>query len=102
MAKRIVKEGVVVLREGKRVRPAVGKAFDFTAEEIKQLEKVRPQSIGKLSEVEVDENSTDVDGNGDGAGAGEGVGEGAGAAKATKTTTAKAAKTAAKNSAEGL
>lgn len=97
MAKRIVKEGVVVLREGKRVRPAVGKAFDFTAEEIKQLEKVRPQAIGKLSEVEVDENSTDVDGEGAG-----GAGEGAGSETKTPAKAAKTTKAAAKNSAEGL
>ena len=97
MAKRIVKQGVVVVRDGKRVRPQPGKAFDFTAEEIKQLEEISPNSIAKLSEVEDDPRSKSVEG--EGAGAGEGEGE-----KTTKTAakTTAAKKAAPKGGDEGL
>jgi len=63
MAKRLIKEGILVIRNGKRVRPEIGKVFDLTADEIKQLEGVRPQAIAKVGSVEEDPKSTPVDDN---------------------------------------
>lgn len=62
MAKRLIKEGLLVIRDGKRVRPQIGKVFDLTAEEIEQIERVRPSAIAKLREVEVDPASVPTDG----------------------------------------
>lgn len=60
MAKRIIKEGILVVRDGKRIRPAIGKVFDLTADEIKQLESIRPNAIGKVGGVEEDPASIPV------------------------------------------
>jgi hypothetical protein len=46
MAKRLVKKGVTVVREGKRVRPEI-KNFDFTADEIERITEVDPAALGK-------------------------------------------------------
>lgn len=92
MAKRIINEGITVVRDGKRVRPEIGKAFDLTAEEIAQLEKIRPQAIDKLGKVEDDPRSTDTDKDDDGA-----ADDAAAAAAATKP----AAKTGAKSAGKG-
>lgn len=65
MAKRIIQEGILVVRDGKRIRPQIGKAFDLTAEEIKQLEAIRPSAIANLREIEDDPASTPTDNGGD-------------------------------------
>lgn len=54
MPKRMINEGVIVHRDGKRIRPEIGKMFDLTADEIEQLEKIRPQAISTLKEVQED------------------------------------------------
>lgn len=92
MAKRIINEGITVVRDGKRVRPEIGKAFDLTAEEIAQLEKIRPKAIAKLDKVEDDPRSTDTDTDDDGA-----ADDAAAAAAAAKP----AAKTGAKSAGKG-
>lgn len=61
MAKRLIKEGVLVVRDGKRIRPEIGKVFDLTAEEIKQLEAIRPSAIAKIRDVEEDPASVPTD-----------------------------------------
>lgn len=48
MAKRIVLETVKVIRDGKSVIPAVGQAFDFTSDELDQINKLRPQAVRKI------------------------------------------------------
>ena len=45
MPKRLINEGVLVVRNGRRVRPEIGKLFDLTTDEIAQLEAVRPSAI---------------------------------------------------------
>jgi hypothetical protein len=60
MPQRLIKEGILVLRNGKRVRPAIGKVFDLTEEEIRQLEAVRPQAIAKIRGIEKDPQSVAV------------------------------------------
>lgn len=56
--KMLIKESVLLMRDGKRVRPEIGKSFDLTDEEIKSIQSVRPQAIDKVPVVEVDPNST--------------------------------------------
>lgn len=41
--------GVVVVRDGKRVRPTIGKAFEFTKEERDALLEAQPNSLRKPS-----------------------------------------------------
>lgn len=57
--KMLIKEGVLLMRNGKRVRPEIGKSFDLTDDEIKDIMKVRPQAIAKVPVVETDPNSDD-------------------------------------------
>lgn len=59
MTTRLVNEGVLVVRNGKRVQPTIGKAFKFTADEINQIERVRPQAISRIETVQVDESGDD-------------------------------------------
>lgn len=58
MPKRMINEGVIVHRDGKRIRPEIGKLFDLTADEIADIEKVRPRAISTLKEVEEDKRGT--------------------------------------------
>jgi hypothetical protein len=51
MPKRLVKKGVTIVREGKRVRPEVGKGFDFTADEIERITEVDPAALGSAKEA---------------------------------------------------
>jgi len=59
--KMLIKESVLLMREGKRVRPEIGKSFDLTKEEIEDIKKVRPQAIADVPVVETDPNSKDTD-----------------------------------------
>jgi len=72
MPQRLIKEAILVVRNGKRVKPEIGKSFNLTADEIAQLEAVRPQAIAKVNAVEEDPQShTDAGSNGN-QGGGEG------------------------------
>lgn len=53
MAKRLVKKGVTVVRDGNRVRPQVGKMFDFSKEEIDALKD--SGALGAAKEGEDDD-----------------------------------------------
>ena len=46
MSKRIVKQPVMVQRDGELVYPTVGQEFDFTATEIEQINKLQPKALG--------------------------------------------------------
>ena len=69
MPKRLIKEAILVVRNGQRIKPEIGKMFDLTDAEIKDLEAARPQAIAKAKEVEEDsrgnQSADDNDGNGD-------------------------------------
>lgn len=39
--------GVTVVRDGKRIRPTIGKAFDFTKEEAEAIKGVNPAALRK-------------------------------------------------------
>ncbi len=57
MAKRLVKSGVTVIRDGARVRPEIGKLFDFSKEELEGLKG--SAAIGPAGEAG-DEDGTAV------------------------------------------
>lgn len=44
MVSRVVTQSVTVVRDGKRVSPKIGEAFEFTEEEIKYLDSVSPRA----------------------------------------------------------
>lgn len=50
MPKRIVAQTVVIVRDGQRITPEVGKPFDFSADELKQIEAINPDAIAKILE----------------------------------------------------
>ena len=56
MAKRLVKLGVTVIRDGNRVRPTVGKEFDFTKAEIDGLKD--SGALAMPSKDDADEDTT--------------------------------------------
>jgi hypothetical protein len=56
MAQRHVLQTITVVRDGKRVTPKIGEPFDFTGDEIKEIEKVQPTAFRKL----IDESKTDA------------------------------------------
>lgn len=45
MPKRIVEQRVVLHRDGKHVRPEIGKLFDFTQEELDEINNVNPRAV---------------------------------------------------------
>lgn len=53
MVKRTVLEGIIVHRNGKSVTPPLHQPFDFTADEVKELNKLRPQAISTQLVVEI-------------------------------------------------
>lgn len=45
MHSKMVLQSVVVVREGKQVRPKIGEKFDFTKEELADIERMNPAAI---------------------------------------------------------
>lgn len=45
MPKRLVKQSVFLRREGKTVKPAIGRIFDFTQAELDSIKKVNPDAL---------------------------------------------------------
>lgn len=48
MPKRVPVQTIVVTRDGKRVTPKIGDAFDFTAEELDDINRVNPDAVRKV------------------------------------------------------
>lgn len=48
MPKRVPVKSIVLFRDGKQVRPTIGKEFDFTAEELKDINDLSPKSVRKV------------------------------------------------------
>lgn len=59
MPKRTPVQTVTVVREGKTVYPAIGKPFNFTEDEINQIEAANPDAISTKIEVEVEDDPVD-------------------------------------------
>jgi hypothetical protein len=55
MKKYLVKKGVVVVRDGKRVRPQIGKSFSFDEAEAADINAATPGSLALASEVEIED-----------------------------------------------
>lgn len=47
MPKRIVAQTVIIQREGVSVTPPIGATYDFSADEIKQIERLNPEALEK-------------------------------------------------------
>ena len=45
MPKRIVKDTIVLYRNGKQVVPEIGKEFDFTSDELKEINKLNKVAV---------------------------------------------------------
>jgi hypothetical protein len=60
MAKKIIKETVVLQRDGKRVVPEINKLFELTDDEIKSITAVRPQAISDVEVPETDPKSDET------------------------------------------
>jgi hypothetical protein len=58
MPKRLVKKGVTVVREGRRIRPEINKGFDFTKEEIDAITETDPTVLGSAKDAEAVEDGT--------------------------------------------
>jgi hypothetical protein len=48
MPKLVPLNTIIVRREGKRIKPEIGKPFDFTAEEVAHINQVSPTSLRKV------------------------------------------------------
>jgi hypothetical protein len=54
MPKLVPTVGTVVVRDGQRVRPTIGKPFDYTKEEADQIREEAPNALVKQKDVEDD------------------------------------------------
>lgn len=52
--KRTPLQSIVVVRDGKSMSPPIGAAFDFTAEEVEQIEAMSPGAISEETVVNLD------------------------------------------------
>lgn len=50
MPKRIVKDLVILYRDGKQIVPEVGKEFDFTADELTSIAKSNAKALAKVGD----------------------------------------------------
>jgi hypothetical protein len=58
---RVPTQSVLVIRDGQRVYPEIGKPFEFTADEVKQLERGAPEALSTLAMVDVTEEKKSED-----------------------------------------
>lgn len=86
MPKRIPVQTIILHREGKRVVPEIGKSFNFTVDELADINAVNPKAIRHIinEESQVDAAAADQT---------EGEGEGEGAKKTGEAKPKKPAKT---------
>lgn len=56
MPKRTAVQTITVVRDGKTVTPTIGKPFNFTEDEIEQIEAMNPDAISTKIEVEVEDD----------------------------------------------
>ncbi len=48
MPKRIVKQPIALIREGKTIKPEVGTEFDFTQAELTDINSVNPKAVAHI------------------------------------------------------
>jgi hypothetical protein len=57
MVMRVPLQSIMVQRDGKMVRPPIGKSFKFTDEEMADITRMNPKALGKVETVEIDDNA---------------------------------------------
>lgn len=57
--KRVPKQTVVVVRDGKSVTPPIGEPFEFTDEEVSQIESMNPDAISAEATVDLTKGDAD-------------------------------------------
>lgn len=62
---RVPVQSVLVIRDGKRVRPPLGTPFEFTAKELAEINAVNPVAIRKPIQELATPATTDADSKGD-------------------------------------
>lgn len=55
MPKRVPAQSITVARQGKMVVPKIGEPFEFTADEIKDVERLNPSAFAKTRVVAADD-----------------------------------------------
>lgn len=68
MPKRKVDQTIILHRDGQRVKPVIGTIFDFSADELAQIERTNPDAISRpiiAVDVENEEARKEADGDGD-------------------------------------
>lgn len=53
--KRVPLQSVVVMRDGQSVVPPIGQVFEFTADEVAQLERMNPDAISAQATVDAEQ-----------------------------------------------
>lgn len=61
MPKRVPAQTITVVRNGKLKNPTIGEPFEFTAEEIEQVERLNPSAFSKTRVVTVADEGDDDD-----------------------------------------
>lgn len=56
MPKRTPLQSVVVIRDGARFTPEIGRPFEFTKDEIEQVERANPAALSKKAVVDLTED----------------------------------------------
>ena len=56
---RVPMQSVTVHRNGKSVTPDIGKPFEFTAEELEQIEAANPAAVSTQGTVDVSQQKAD-------------------------------------------
>lgn len=60
--KKVVLKRLIIARDGKRMEPPIGKAFEFTDEELENIERVNPgalrDAVNEDDEADVNEAAT--------------------------------------------
>jgi hypothetical protein len=51
--KRVPLQSITLIRDKKVLMPPIGEAFDFTDDEVAQIEKMNPDAIGEVASVNV-------------------------------------------------
>ena len=68
MPKRLILEAILVVRDGVRIKPEIGKVFNLEQSEIDDVMSVRPQALGEVAgevedrrgaKVKTDDNADD-------------------------------------------
>jgi hypothetical protein len=57
MVMRVPLQGIIVQRDGKMVRPPIGKSFKFTDVELADINRLSPGALGKVEAVEIDDEA---------------------------------------------